>query len=145
MPQAVITTTGIGESSACSARAASRPFLARGGVARVVQVDQRDVEVAGLDRGQHAGRRRGGLDVAALALEQQAQRLEDVGLIVRDEDARALQDVGRRAPCAPRRLGRASVVHQPPVPQPDDAAAVRGVRLGVRHLDDRGALAVEAP
>ena len=47
---------------ALDARQQVEPFLARRRVARVVQVDQRDVELARLDRGQHAGRRRGRLE-----------------------------------------------------------------------------------
>ena len=62
-------------------------LAAGGGVAGVVEVEQDGVEVGSLHRGQHGGRRAGGLDGVAFALEQQAQRLADVGLVVRDEDA----------------------------------------------------------
>ena len=55
-------------------------------VARVVQVEQHRVEVARCERREHRRRRAGRLDLVALALEQQAERLEDVGLIVGDED-----------------------------------------------------------
>ena len=44
-------------------------------------------EIAGLDRLEHGGGRFGRLDLVALALEQQAQRLEHIGLVVGDEDA----------------------------------------------------------
>ena len=61
-------------------------FLAGGGVARVVQIHQDDVEVAALERAQQLLRRCRGLDVEAFALQQQPQRLEDVGLIVGEQD-----------------------------------------------------------
>ena len=63
------------------------PLLAGRRVARVVEVDERDVEVRSLERGDELGRRSGGGDVEALAAEQQLQRVEDVDLIVGDEDA----------------------------------------------------------
>ena len=60
-------------------------LLARGRVPGVVQVHQEDVELLVLERGDDAGRRGGGVDLIALALEQQPQRFEHVGLVVGDE------------------------------------------------------------
>ena len=62
-----------------------QPFAAGGGIAGVVEVEQHGIEVGGLSRGEHAGRGGGGVDRVALALQQQPQRLADVGLVVRDE------------------------------------------------------------
>ena len=64
------------------------PFLAGRRVARVIEVHQDDVELAAFDRGDDAGGRGGGLNLIALGLEQQAERFEHVGLIVRHEDPR---------------------------------------------------------
>ena len=64
------------------------PFLARGRVARVVEVHQHRVELVAVDRLENRRRRSGRLDPVALALEEQPQRLEDIRLIVRDQDAR---------------------------------------------------------
>ena len=64
------------------------PFLAGRRVARVVEVHQDDVELAAFDGGDDAGGRGGGLNLIALGLEQQAERFEHVGLIVRHEDPR---------------------------------------------------------
>ena len=61
---------------------------------RVIQVDQRHVELAGFERGEHACRRRGGLELESLGLEQQPQRLQHVGLIVGDEHARLGRTAG---------------------------------------------------
>ena len=137
LPQAVITTTGSVGSSACRRVEQVEALRARGGVARVVEVHQHDVELARLDRAprQRGGRGRG-LEVEALALEQQAQRL-------------AARRAGRRR----RGRGRAReelVAHTRScycgcrchaVAEPHDAIAVGGVRLGVRDLHDRRALA----
>jgi hypothetical protein len=60
---------------------------ARSGVARVVEVHQDDVVVLQLQRPQQLLRRRGGVDDVALGLQQQPQRLDDVGLIVGEEQA----------------------------------------------------------
>ncbi len=76
-------------------------LAAGGGVAGVVEVEQHGVEVGGLHRGEHARGRGGGLDRVALALEQQPQRLADVGLVVRDENV-----------CAGERERSARVVSQ---------------------------------
>ena len=88
LPQAVITTTGSVGIDALDARQQVEPLFARRRVARVVQVDQRDVELARFDRGEHAGRGGRGLEREAFGLEQQPQRLEHVRLIVGDQDAR---------------------------------------------------------
>ncbi len=55
------------------------------GIARVVKVEQDGVEIRRLDGGKDRGGRSRGVDGVALALEQQPERLTDVGLIVRDE------------------------------------------------------------
>ena len=65
-----------------------QPLPARGRVAGVVEVQQDRVEVVALGGSQHRGRRPGGLDGVALTLEQQAERLADIGLVVRDQDLR---------------------------------------------------------
>ena len=67
-------------------------FESRRRVPRVVEVDQRDVEVARVDGGQHAGGGGGGVDLAPLRLQQQAQRLKDVGLVVGQQDPRLVED-----------------------------------------------------
>ena len=54
LPQAVITTTGSVASSACRRVEQVQPLLARGGVARVVEVHQHGVELARLERRDHA-------------------------------------------------------------------------------------------
>jgi len=64
------------------------PFLARRRVARVVEVHQHGVEVARLQRRENTGGRFRGLDLVLLAFEEQPQRLQHVGLIVSDQDAR---------------------------------------------------------
>ena len=87
---------------ALDARQQVQAFFARRRVARVVQVDQRDVELARLERGEHAGRRRRGLEVEAFGLEQQPQRLEDVRLVVGDEHARSVVRTGWRDRSASR-------------------------------------------
>ena len=79
-------------------------FLSRCRIARVVQVDQRDVEIACFDRAQHARRRRRRLDLTPFAFEQQAKRLEDIGLVVGHEHAGPLEDIGGGR-LRPRRLG----------------------------------------
>ena len=62
-------------------------FLAGGGVARVIEVHQDGVEIARL-HGVDGGRRRiHGFGLVAFALDQEAQRFQDIGLIVGDEDA----------------------------------------------------------
>ena len=86
LPHAVITTVGQRGVERLELRDQLESLAAGGGVARVVEVEQHGVEVGGLDGREHAGGRGGGLDVVALALEQQAERLADVGLVVRDED-----------------------------------------------------------
>ena len=80
---------------ALDAREQVQPLLARRRVARVVEVDQRDIELARLDGRQHAGRRRCGLQLKSFGLQQQAERLQDVRLIVRDEDPRVFRTVRR--------------------------------------------------
>ena len=67
------------------------PFLARGGVARVVEIHERDVHVLARGDVEHAGGRGGCGDVETLPLQQQLQRREDVRLVVRNEDPRLHQ------------------------------------------------------
>ena len=62
LPHAVITTTGSGVSSCCSLREQVEPFLARRGVARVVQIHQRRRRSRA--RRRRAGRRRGDVAVS---------------------------------------------------------------------------------
>ena len=83
-----MTTTGSVGSMRLDARKQVQPFFARSRVAGVVQIDERDVELACLDRREDAGRRRGRLQLKPLAFQQQPQRLEHVRLIVGDENAR---------------------------------------------------------
>ena len=72
-------------------------FAAGGGVAGVVEIEQDGVEVVRLDGGQDRGRRGDRLDGVPFALEQQAKRLTDIGLIVRDEDLRGSGGVRQRS------------------------------------------------
>src|SRR5690606_34962631 len=76
-------------------------FLARGSVARVVEVDQRGVETTALQQRQRLGRRGGGLAGKAFGLEQQAQRLQHVRLVVRDQHAGGLAAAHAVAVCCP--------------------------------------------
>src|SRR5439155_19979359 len=62
------------------------PLASAGGVAGVVQVDERRVEVLVLERGEHPRGRRRRHHGHALALEQQPERFEHVGLIVGGDD-----------------------------------------------------------
>ena len=55
VPQAVITTTGSDSSASVDALQQVEAFLARGGVARVVEVHQDHVEVLQLERAQDCG------------------------------------------------------------------------------------------
>jgi hypothetical protein len=64
------------------------PFLPRRRVPRVVEVHQHGVEVARFERREDARGRLRGLDLVLLRFEEQAERLENVLLIVGDEDAR---------------------------------------------------------
>jgi hypothetical protein len=77
-----------------NARQQVQPFFARGRVARVVQVDERDVELPRFDGGEDSGGGRRGFEHEPFGLEQQAQGFEDVGLIVGDEDARVARPDG---------------------------------------------------
>ena len=79
-------------------------FAAGGGVAGVVEVHQHAVEIAGGGHFQHFVGRMRGQHGHARALQQQAQGLEDVRLIIRNEDrglARLGQWLLRDAPLAP--------------------------------------------
>ena len=60
-------------------------FFARRRVTRVIEIDERDIEIASLDGREHAGRGRRRFEDEALCLQQKAQRFEDVRLIVRDQ------------------------------------------------------------
>ena len=123
VPQAVMTMTGIGDVELLQPRQERQALLARRRVARVVQIDQGDLEVARLDRRQHAGRRRRRLDVAALGFEQQAKRLQHVGLVVADENPRAIQHVGRYRRA--RRSGGLFGSHQSVASQPSFRRTIR--------------------
>ena len=63
-------------------------FLARGGVARVIEVHEQDIELALLQRRQHFGRRSDGFCPVTFAFEQQSQSLQHIGLVVGNQDAR---------------------------------------------------------
>ncbi len=69
-------------------------FLARGGVARVVEVDEQRVVGAGFEGLQH---HEGGarlFDAKAFGFEQELERVEDVGLVVSDEKRRLAAGLG---------------------------------------------------
>ena len=57
LPQAVITTTGKVGSIAWILRQQIKAFAARGCVARVIQIDQDDVEIFGVNCFEHFNRR----------------------------------------------------------------------------------------
>ena len=78
-------------------------LAAGGGVAGVVEVEQDGVEVGPLHGGEHGGRRGRRLDGVAFALEQEPERLADVGLVVRDEDA---AEAARNSTTGPGRWNR---------------------------------------
>ena len=61
-------------------------FLSAGRVARVVQVHQDHVEVAGLERRDVPGGRVGGFDAEPFAFKQQTQGFQYIRLIVGDEN-----------------------------------------------------------
>ena len=63
------------------------PFLARRRIARVIQIDERGVEVRFGDGREHGGRRRHGLHLEPLALQEQLKGFENVALIVGKKDA----------------------------------------------------------
>ncbi len=63
------------------------PFLPGCRVTRVVEIDQRDVEVRPLELVDELGRRRSGGDLIPLAAQQELEGIEDVDLIVGDEHA----------------------------------------------------------
>jgi hypothetical protein len=63
-------------------------FLARSGVARVIEVHHHGVEVARFDGLEDAGRRVDGFGLIALSLDQEAQGFQHVRLVVGDQDAR---------------------------------------------------------
>ncbi len=70
------------------ARKQVQPFLPRRGVARVVQIHDHDVEIARFKRRNNRRGRSDRVDLIAFALQQQAQRFQNVGLIVGDQNAR---------------------------------------------------------
>src|SRR5690606_24010550 len=63
------------------------PLLPRRRVARVVQVDEREVEVALLDRGEHFGGRARCDRLVVLCFQKEAEGFENVRLVIGDEDA----------------------------------------------------------
>src|ERR1019366_921914 len=62
-------------------------LLAAGGIARVVEVHEHEGELARLDRLEDGGGGFYGFNLVTLGLEQQAQGLKDVGLVVGNQDA----------------------------------------------------------
>ena len=61
-------------------------FLAGGGVAGVVEVDEDGVEVGGGEALEDEGRGAGGFEGVALGAKEELESLEDVGLVVGDEE-----------------------------------------------------------
>ena len=108
LPHAVMTMTGNAAVEGNDLRKQIETFLAGGGIARVVQVDQhRIVKLAG-QRLAHRSRRLRGVDDVALGTKQQFDGLEDMGLIVGREDARRARSFARcrcrRRSCSERLL-----------------------------------------
>src|SRR6185437_5883556 len=102
-----------------------------GRVSRVVHVEQHRVVVAPLERRERRGGRADRRDAEALALEQQAQGLEDVRLVVGDEHgggravrhAENLQDGS--APNESAATGHAGTGPSLPVIQPSRSSMIR--------------------
>ena len=88
LAHAVSTMTGSIGSSDLQPREQVEPFLTRGRIARVIQIDQRRVEIRFGDGGKHRGGRRHGLHLKPLALQEQLKGFENVALIVGEKDAR---------------------------------------------------------
>ena len=86
LPQPVITITGSSRSSCLHAREQIDALAPRGRVAGVVQIHQHEIERPRLERAQRRLGRGHGVVFDPLALEQQLQSVEQVGLIVRDQD-----------------------------------------------------------
>jgi hypothetical protein len=63
-------------------------FAARRGVARIVQIDEQNVELLARHRCQQVRGRIHGLNAVAMPLEQEAQRIEYVLLVIGDEYSR---------------------------------------------------------
>ena len=63
-------------------------FLAGGGIARVIEVHEDGIEVARFDRIDSGGRGVDGFGLVAFAFDEEAQRFENVGLIVGNKDTR---------------------------------------------------------
>jgi len=87
LAHAVMMTTGSVGSIDCSRLRRSSPSFPLVVVPGVVEVDERQGVVAPLDR---LDRRRGRfhrLGLVALVLQQEAQRLDDVGVVIGDQDA----------------------------------------------------------
>ena len=61
-------------------------FLARRRIARVIQIDERGVEVRFVDRREHRRGRRHGLHLKAFALQEQLQGFENIALVVGEEN-----------------------------------------------------------
>jgi len=100
------------------------PFLTRGRVARVVQVHQHRVELVAVDRLENRGRRSGRLHPVPLALQEQAERLQDVRLIVRDQHTRN----GWRA-----RIASVSGLQRAIVEQVPRTSPVFSLRVAIRN------------
>jgi hypothetical protein len=65
------------------------PLLTRCGVARVIQIDERRVEIGLVHGRQDCCRRRDGLHVEPLVLEKQLQGFQNIGLVIGEKDARS--------------------------------------------------------
>ena len=87
LPQAVITITGSIAIERLNLLEQLEPFLPGGGVARIVQIDDDEVEIFVLEAPQNFRRRFSRFDLVAFALQQQTQRFEHIRLVVGDQDA----------------------------------------------------------
>ena len=63
-------------------------FAAGGGVARIVEIDEENIELLAAYRRQQVRRRIDGFDAVAVPFEQQAQRVEHVLLVVSNQNSR---------------------------------------------------------
>ena len=62
-------------------------FLARGGVARVIQIHHQERVISLLQRIENSGERSDRVRLVSLALEQNAQRLQHIALIIRNQNS----------------------------------------------------------
>jgi hypothetical protein len=79
---------GEGGVELAQAREEVHALAARGGVARVVEIEQADVEVLGLAQGEDGGGGGRRAHVEAVGAGEHAHRLEDIGLVIGDQEPR---------------------------------------------------------